>query len=102
MAEIREDMLNSQADAYEWVEGGFQAGPLEGPGRWAKTPDGTTIYTNDDDVLFAKSSNTDSVTFLQAILAISKLSDAGNSATTAFNMITRSYKVTEGDLSEIA
>lgn len=50
---ISEDKLNSQAETYAWVDG-YDALPLSGPGRWTTYPDGTTVYTDDKNMLFVK------------------------------------------------
>lgn len=100
---MRDEYLESQSDAYEWVPG-FKAGPMSGPGRWARFPDGTVLYTDDADVIFAKNDVADEspITLLQLVLAIRKLFERGETATAAFNLLKADGRVSSGDLATIA
>ncbi|MEU2004535.1 hypothetical protein ACH47B_26390 [Rhodococcus sp. NPDC019627] len=101
---INEDKLISQADTAVWVDGGYEAVPLSGPGRWMTFPDGTIIYTDDDTKLFAKNDESFTYGLMEAILAIEKLWAAGKTATEAFETLRGNVPVpvVSGDLSEIA
>lgn len=95
-----EDKLESQAQAYREVDD-YAAGPLDGPGRWAHIHAGMTIYTDDDNILFAKGdlSTIEASTLFQAMYQLYK---AGKTAGEAFDIIRMDYRAVSGDLSELA
>lgn len=98
---IDEEKLQDQAQ-YEWVDEGYEALPLSGPGRWMTYPDGTTIYTDDDTILFVKNDRETPIGTVEAVLAIDKLWHAGKTPTEAFEALRANVPVVSGDLSEIA
>ncbi|QZE10904.1 hypothetical protein SEA_AGAPE74_4 [Mycobacterium phage Agape74] len=95
-----DDKIEDQAHAIRAVED-YDALPLEGPGRWAYIHGGLTLYTNDDNVLFAQGdmSTLDSSTLFQAM---EKLRQAGKSAGEAFDILRLEADAISGDLSELA
>jgi hypothetical protein len=94
------DKMIDQARGYVALPG-FEALPLEGPGRWVIFPDSTVLYTDDSNILFAKGPS-DSDTFDDLVIATSKLFHAGRTATQALEQLRGSLPVTTGDLSELA
>lgn len=99
-----EDKMDSQAESAVWVDEGYDALPLSGPGRWMTFPDGTIVYTDDANKLFAKNDEAYTRGMSQAIQAIDKLWKAGKTATEAFETLRGNIPVpvASGDLSEIA
>ncbi|ASR86456.1 hypothetical protein SEA_CHANGELING_3 [Mycobacterium phage Changeling] len=79
----------------------YDALPLTGPGRWAHVPGGLTLYTNDQNVLFARG---DMSSFEASVLfqAMDKLHAAGKTATEAFDILRLESDAVAGDLSELA
>lgn len=89
-----------QAQAIRPVED-YDALPVAGPGRWAHIHGGMTLYTNDDNVLFAKGGRgtLERSTLFQAM---EKLRQAGKTASEAFDILRLEADAVSGDLSEIA
>jgi hypothetical protein len=98
---IGEDKVLSQALTNVAADG-YEALPLAGPGRWMTYPDGTIIYTDDANKLFAKNANGHTGAFIDAIVAINRLFGAGKTATEGFEALRGPVPVVSGDLSEIA
>ncbi|ADB93697.1 hypothetical protein REDROCK_3 [Mycobacterium phage RedRock] len=95
-----DDKIVDQAQAIVPVED-YDARPLAGPGRWAHLPGGLTLYTNDENVLFARG---DMSTFESSVLfqAMDKLHAAGKTASEAFDILRLEADAVAGDLSELA
>ncbi|AWY03822.1 hypothetical protein SEA_NEDARYA_3 [Gordonia phage Nedarya] len=98
---ISEDKVLSQALGKELVDD-FEAGPMTGPGRWVRFPDGTVLYTDDANILFAKNDEATTEITYELIQASSKLFEAGKTATAAFDLLNGDLDVVAGDLSTIA
>ncbi|GAC00413.1 hypothetical protein GONAM_15_01220 [Gordonia namibiensis NBRC 108229] len=96
---VSDDKMRSQAETYQWVDG-FKGGPLSGPGRWVRFADGTFLYTDDDNILFARNDTTTSG-LLRLVLAISDIYETGETAAAGFDMLKGNQTVVSGDLSEI-
>lgn len=97
---ISDDKMAEQAKGYSLVPS-FEARPLEGPGRWAVLSDNSVLYTDDENILFAR--NKESTPLLsQTIVAIDQLYTKGLTATAAFDKLRGSLPAVSGDLSEIA
>ncbi|QGH78699.1 hypothetical protein SEA_MIKO_4 [Mycobacterium phage Miko] len=94
------DKAVDQAQAIRPVED-YDALPLTGPGRWARIHGGMTLYTNDDNVLFAQGdlSTLEASTLFQAM---DKLHAAGKTASEAFDILRLEADAVSGDLSELA
>lgn len=80
----------------------FTALPLEGPGRWAEIEHGLTLYTDDDNILFAKVDYSKRNGFGELIQALRDAYKAGETATQAFDRLRGEAPVVTGDLSELA
>lgn len=95
-----EEKYVNQATAYREVQD-YDALPLAGPGRWARIYGGMTLYTNDDNVLFAQGdmSTMESSTLFQAM---DTLREAGKTASEAFDILRLDAAAVSGDLSELA
>ncbi|ANA86941.1 hypothetical protein SEA_STROSAHL_3 [Gordonia phage Strosahl] len=98
---IDPEKVESQALGKELVDD-FEAGPMTGPGRWAVFPDGTVLYTNDANVLFARHDVEETEVTFDLIHAACKLYERGETATAAFNLLKADRTVVSGDLATIA
>jgi hypothetical protein len=83
-----------QAQAIRAVDD-YDALPLTGPLRWAHIHGGMTLYTNDDNVLFARGdlSTIDASNLFQAM---NKLREAGKTASEAFDILRLESTTGEG------
>jgi hypothetical protein len=96
---ISNDKMESQALGYVPVPG-FAAGPMTGQGRWVVYPDGTVLYTDDNNILFAKNANS-TMGLIEAVQAIRGLHLAGKTSSEAFEALRGNALPVSGDLSEI-
>ncbi|MGW8815509.1 hypothetical protein [Gordonia terrae] len=96
-----DDKVASQALGKELLPD-FAALPRTGPGRWVRFPEGTVLYTDDANILFAIDDN-DETTVLTSnlVVATSRMYEAGKSATEAFEELRGDLPVVSGDLSEL-
>lgn len=96
---MNEDKNLNQALAFREVPD-YDAFPLEGPGRWARIHGGMVLYTNDDNVLFARGnlSTLEASTLFQVM---DKLREAGKTASEAFDILRLESDAVSGDLSQL-
>ena len=96
-----EERFDSQSLANAPLDG-YRYGPQVGPGRWMKYPDGTTIFTDDDQILGVKNNLGTPLGTVDALVALRKLFKAGKTATEGFESLRGHVPVVSGDLSELA
>lgn len=96
-----DDKVASQALGKEWVPD-FAALPRTGPGRWVRFPEGTVLYTDDANILFAMDDHDEtSLLTYKLVLATTRAYEAGKTATEAFEELRGDLPVIFGDLSEL-
>ncbi|WKW87220.1 hypothetical protein SEA_CHARGERPOWER_4 [Mycobacterium phage Chargerpower] len=94
------DKAVDQAQAIRAVDD-YDAFPLTGPGRWAHIYGNMTLYTNDDNVLFAKG-DLSSIEASTVFQVMDKLRESGKTAGEAFDILRLEADAISGDLSELA